>query len=123
MLKGKLWKCKEQADGLYAWEGFQWNSRKTEIETLEITNPVFRTDFAKLSANAGSERLKLQKNPEEKENTSFQTKTVAQRRDTIQSLDTNVDSLSSEVGILQKSQNDVNLLRVGAKVRKALLAN
>lgn len=62
---------------------------------------------------------KLQK---EKRNTAIQTETVAWLRNTIQSFNTNVETLCSEVEIPPKSRKDAEFMCDGSKAQEAFLA-
>lgn len=86
-------------------------------------NAVSRINIAKSTAKVDSESLKLQQElQKKKENTALHMKTIAWPRSTTQSLNTNADSLFSEVEILRKGRNCFEVICDGAKAQEALLA-
>lgn len=92
------------------------------VESLEKTIDVSRIIITKLTANADSERLKIQQELQTGSRiTSRCTKTVTWFRSSIQSLNTNFGPLFSKVELLTKGQNIAEFMHVGSNTQEALL--
>lgn len=93
------------------------------METSENVNAIWRTDIAILMSKTNSKSLKLQKVlQKEKLHSVPQINVFARLRTTFQSVNTNIDSLASDMNILGKHWNDSKLRRNIAKAQQALLA-
>lgn len=94
------------------------------IEALEKANAVLRAGTTSLIGKAAQRRLKLKLELwREQKKRDLQTKTAAQLTGTIYSLNTNVDSLSSEVDVKRKGGDDAAFMSDGAMAQEAWLAS